>query len=389
MTPRRLIRFQQLLSAHHFSAAVISKRENIQYLTSLHQLHPTNREAVLFVTPQKVLLYHSLFLKPPTINGLESQIMDKRHSIDIILNYMVPKSAKADQIAIEAHDLKVAELEKFKTILPKAQFIPLNSTLQLETARQIKSASEIDSILQACQITNVTMTWIIKKLRQSTKPLTEIQVARSIENHMYDLGAHGLAFPTVVAFNAHSASPHHQVGHSKLTKNSVVLLDFGCQVNGYASDMTRTFCLGTPPPRFKHVETTVLAAYSAAINTISKHFRCKELTQTPIVPKRLHQPANVKPDVTSTQSSKYHMNNTTLTAASVDQAARSVIEEAGFGDQFIHTTGHSLGLEIHEQPSISSINQQELKPGMVLTIEPGIYFQGKFGYRHENTILLV
>ncbi len=140
-----------------------------------------------------------------------------------------------------------------------------------------------------------------------------------------------------------------------------VLWDFGATVNGYRSDMSRSFWFGkTPSADFKKVKKLVHQAYEAAVKTL----------------------------VVGSAGTAPKENSSARTAQLVDQAARELITAAGFGAQFIHTTGHGVGLDIHEPPSLNWKSPAPLKPGMVVTVEPGIYLEGNLGYRHENTVIV-
>jgi Xaa-Pro dipeptidase len=364
----RLKKLQTLLLHHNFSGAVISKPQNIFYLTGTAQMHPVNREALLFVSVNQAILYHSSFLTPLKLPHLT--YLDMRQS-DSLAQAVLIFSNSTRSIAIEGNNLTVNELNniqaKTNSVIFQA-FEPLADKLRLQ-----KDSNEKKAIKNACAITQAVMTDTQKFLQTtSTTGITEHALAVRIERSLIDKGANGLAFPVIVAFDENSALPHHVPGERKCTPQSVVLLDFGCQVDGYCSDMTRTIKRGQPDPRFAEIETTVKNAYQATITTLASHFCVQELTgRKNLIHKSLilnHIP--------------------TLTAAHIDLAARSVIDAAGYGTNFIHTTGHGLGLEIHEQPSLSPKNQEVITKDMAITIEPGIYIPGKFGYRYENTLLL-
>jgi len=211
----------------------------------------------------------------------------------------------------------------------------------------IKKKDEIENISRACKIS--AETWKqIKPLIKIGK--TERGIANQIHSKMLELGADRVpeSFPTIVAVGSHSATPHHETGDRRIQQNCVVLVDFGCKVNGYCSDMTRTIFIGRETPRYIKVKKAVDAAYDAALELVRPGAKVSD----------------------------------------VDRAARDAITKAGYGKQFIHTTGHGLGLNIHESPNIYLKSKGKLKEGMAITIEPGVYIEGKFGYRYENTLLV-
>ncbi len=208
-----------------------------------------------------------------------------------------------------------------------------------------KTIDEIDSIKKACDIVEKAYHKVIKQLSIG---ITEIELKDKLEKEMFDLGAEGVSFETIVAFGANSAIPHHQTGDTKLTKNSVVLIDAGCMVNGYASDLTRTAFFGEPSKKFIELYNAVLSANQTAIENITSGICC-----------------NV-----------------------ADGFARNKLKEYNLDKYFTHSLGHGVGLEIHEYPRLSPKSCEVLEDNMVFTIEPGVYFDGEFGIRIEDTVLL-
>jgi Xaa-Pro aminopeptidase len=378
----RLRSLQSSLLAQSLDGLIVSQRDNLRYLAHVDQLHPTHREALLFVTPQTAVLYHSPFLIPLPHPGIKLMPMDSNHPPAKILPQIF-----SGRIGIEATNYTVAELEKLKSFLPQSEIIP--TTDLVETLRLIKDPDELKLMRRAGSITAKLMSWALALLQGTSTPgvkavptpgvnITEIDLAHQIECKAYALGADGLAFPSVVAFGKHTAFPHHQPGKAKLSAGPV-LIDLGVQYHGYCSDMTRTIFLGSlpsqsplsGPPRFRAIASVVNKAYSAALTLLTKHYQVSVLTEK-FLPR-------------GESSSLLGGEISTL---SVDLAARSVIEKEGYGKNFIHTSGHGLGLEIHEAPSINSQNQMLLKSGMAITLEPGIYLPNLYGFRHENTLLL-
>jgi len=342
---KRLNLLKQNLHRQKISGFVVSKKENIEYLTGLHSPHPNQRESILFISDRSSLLYHSSFVKPPTIPGLISRPMSHDFPFSQAISSSLPNKSGC-LINFEGHNLTFNEYSKLKSELPLSNLAPSNDLV--ETLRLIKSRNEMDHIKKACLITSKVMAWAIDYTRK-TSSITEIALAKKIEFKLIELGGDEIAFPVIVAFGAHSALPHHIPSTRTLKPSDIVLFDFGAKVNGYCSDMTRTFHLNTPTTLFGNIETIVHTAYEKALAILK---------------------------------------SSDPTASKVDTAARSYIQSKGYGTQFIHTTGHGLGLDIHEQPSLNSDNPFALEPGMVITLEPGIYLPGKFGYRFENTVSL-
>ena len=209
----------------------------------------------------------------------------------------------------------------------------------------VKTDKEIAYIKKACAIAEKAFKNTVKTLKVG---VTESEVAAYLEAEFKRLGASGTSFDTIVAFGANSAVPHHQAGSKKLEKNTVVLMDFGCRYKGYCSDMTRTFFFGKPTKEFTAAYKSVLKAHLAAFNGITDG----------------------------------------MTGLEADKIARDSLCADGFGKYFTHSLGHGIGVNIHEAPTLSPKGTVPLKNGMVFSIEPGVYLDGKFGIRIEDTTYL-
>jgi Xaa-Pro aminopeptidase len=215
----------------------------------------------------------------------------------------------------------------------------------IERLRWVKDADEIALIERAQAATDDAFDRVTQKLAEG---VTELEVAFELEAAMRDAGSDALGFPTIVAFGENAAEPHHGPGDRPLAKGDVVKLDFGARVGGYHSDMTRTVAFGEPDPRIKEIHEVVLAAQEAG----SAAVRAGVLGGAP------------------------------------DRAAREVIEDAGYGEQFGHSLGHGIGLEVHEGPSLRADCKDVLPEGTVITVEPGIYIPGLGGVRIEDMVLV-
>lgn len=211
--------------------------------------------------------------------------------------------------------------------------------------RRVKTQTEIENIRTAQSITDAAFTHICSFIRPG---LTELEVAAELEYFMRKNGADGLAFETIAVSGKKSSLPHGVPGKIVLTENSFLTMDYGARYNGYCSDMTRTVVLGKADDEMKFLYKTVLNAQKAAL-------------------------AAIKPGVTGREA---------------DAAARNIIKAAGFGANFGHGTGHSLGLEIHEAPNSSPRVESVFEAGQFQTVEPGIYLEGKYGVRIEDLVLV-
>ena len=211
--------------------------------------------------------------------------------------------------------------------------------------RMRKDAGEVAAMKRAITLTEDALTRTLEDIRPG---MAERQVAAVLMNRMLEAGAENLPFPPLIQAGPSGANPHAGAGDRVIAAGDLLIMDFGLTLNDYSSDITRTIAVGEPSSEMKRVYDTVKAANAAGR-------------------------AAVKPGVT---------------CASVDQAARDVIEAAGYGEYFTHRTGHGLGLEGHEPPYIVAGNDLVLQPGMTFTVEPGIYLPGKGGVRIEDNVVV-
>ncbi len=246
-------------------------------------------------------------------------------------------------VIIESTAVTVAMLGKLEEYLPEVKFIPVAGING--KARQIKTAFEIDCVKKAQSITDKCFSHILGFIKRG---MTEKEIAAEMEYFMKKNGADGLAFETIAVSGAKSALPHGVPGNEVITENGFFTMDFGAAYNGYCSDMTRTIVIGKATDKMKHIYETVLEGQRRAIATVKNGASCK----------------------------------------AVDAAARDYIYAQGYEGFFGHSTGHSLGLEIHEMPSCSTRSEDTLKTGMFMTVEPGIYIEGLGGVRIEDTVLV-
>ncbi len=240
-------------------------------------------------------------------------------------------------------DYSRATVQEYKEYRKKFKVKDISS--KLERVRSIKSEKELSLIENACLIAQKAYYDAIKTVK---KGITETELKNAIEENMIKYGASGPAFPTIVAFGANSAVPHHETGDMVLEDNMPILVDMGCSVDGYLSDLTRTAFFGTPTDRFLSCYNAVKNANELAIKKIK---------------------------------------NGTLTCVA-DGYAREYLKENGLDEYFTHSLGHGVGMEVHEYPTLSPRKKDKLKEGMVFTIEPGVYFDGDFGIRIEDTVVL-
>ena len=246
-------------------------------------------------------------------------------------------------VFFEDLEMTVREFETLERRFPKASFVPLGS--RLEKMRVVKTPEEISRIRASQSLAEKAYEYILPRLEVGR---SEREIAAEIEYFMKRNGAEGPSFSTICVSGTRSSLPHGKPTDALLEKGVFITMDFGCVLDGYASDMTRTVALGKASEKMRRVYDTVLKAQEAALSSV----RGGVLGKT------------------------------------VDEAARAVIRDAGFGEYFGHSTGHGLGLRVHESPSFAPRSEEVIPAGAVLSVEPGIYLPGEFGVRIEDLVVV-
>lgn len=274
---------------------------------------------------------------------------DGENPFAVVGEVLAAAGARGRPVAVEKESMPLAVYERLAegVDLEAGALLPQLGDLTpvILGMREIKSEAELTLMQKAADMLVPALAAGMRAIRPG---ITERQLAAVLEQAMTDAGAQGFAFDTHVLFGDNAALPHGHCGDRALQPGETIIMDFGALYEGYRSDITRTVCLGDWPAEMARVYDTVLAAHDAAI-------------------------AAVRPGVE---------------IGEIDRAARRVIEEAGYGEYFIHRTGHGLGLEVHEEPYAVGGNAKLLRPGHVFTIEPGIYLQGVGGVRIEDDVVV-
>ena len=250
---------------------------------------------------------------------------------------------KYKTIGIERNRISFEEYEQLKSFSPRIRLKALSDVV--ETLRMVKSPAEIATIKASVLLNSEALERSLKQFKAS---MTETDLAAEIDYRMRLLGADGTAFDTIVASGERTALPHAHPTEQAILGNQLLLVDMGATVAGYASDMTRTHALGKLSTKVRRMYRAVLESQLAAIDA-------------------------VKPGVSCSR---------------VDGAAREILGRYGLDKLFIHSTGHGLGLEIHEPPRVGRREKTKLQTGMVITIEPGAYLEGLGGIRIEDTVVV-
>lgn len=253
---------------------------------------------------------------------------------------------KVKTLAVETSFMTLREYSRYQKLFPEIEIIRSNRfDSGLSAMRSVKSLDEIEKMRQAQKITDA----VFEKICSFIEPgMTEKEIAARMEYDMKLLGADGFAFDTIVVSGTNSSMPHGTPSDKKVERGDFITMDFGAMLDGYRSDMTRTVAVGKVVEEQRHVYETVLEAQRKALNVIRPGAVCME----------------------------------------VDRVAREYIAECGYEGLFGHGLGHSLGVEIHESPAFNMSDLTVLKPGMVLSVEPGIYLPEKFGVRIEDVVAI-
>lgn len=329
---------RERLSAESKAALLVTSLPNIRYLSGF-----TGSSAVLVVgsVPPDLLLTDSRY-EEQAAHEVDSDIDRVVASVPRLQAAREHLAEVDGSVGFEDNHFSVAQLTEWDS----AGGPPLEATRSwIESMRATKSHHEIEAMRGAAQIADATFSDMLDRIRG---PITERELAAELLYRLLSNGAEGPSFEPIVAFGERAALPHARPSDRRLEKGDVVLFDFGAIVDGYCSDMSRTVSWGVPDSRLVEMYTTVLDAQQTAID--------------------------------GTRAG--------MMGSEADALARDVIRSAGYGDQFGHSVGHGIGLEVHEQPSISPSSDDHLVPDMVVTVEPGIYIKNLGGVRIEDVIVV-
>jgi Xaa-Pro aminopeptidase len=346
---------------HH--AYLICNPVNIRYLTGFLGAEPSAHEVYVLITQTTCFLFtNSLYIERAreikstiTLDGNNLMVkviqISRTNSLWKQLKNIC-KTEKINQIEFEDHDLYINEYFQLKNALRQIKFKSLK--IGLDQYRSIKNKVEITNIRKAVKITDLCFNYLLSQIKSD---ITEKKLAQKIDIFIRRHNAIP-AFDPIVAFESHTSQPHYLPDQTKLTKNNLILCDFGTNYNGYTSDMTRMFYFGKPPQNILKAYQTVLKAQEKTIGMLSQYSKpC------------------------------YSKIDNSYSGACLDRVAKNVIKKAGY-IPYSHSLGHGIGLSIHEDPRLSLHKDMKIRPGMVFSLEPAIYITGEFGIRIEDTIYL-
>jgi Xaa-Pro aminopeptidase len=321
-------------------ALLVTNEINVSYLSGF-----SGDSSYLLVQPHQTTIISD--------GRYETQLVQECPDLQAVIRYSgermidsvqsVIEDSGAKRVAVEADHLSLNSFRGFSKKIDSVQWVETSGAV--ESLRMIKDDSEIETIRQSIHINEQTFLSVVAKLRRDW---SEREIAHEFESTMRFLGATGVSFVPIIGADAAGALPHYTPSDKPIGDAATLLIDWGAFYQGYASDMTRTLHQDHASEKFRSAYQAVLDSQLAAIEAIRPGVR----------------------------------------ASDVDAVARGVLEKAGLADAFIHGLGHGIGLQIHEGPRMSSISSETLTPGMVVTVEPGVYFAGDFGIRIEDDILV-
>lgn len=344
---QRLTNYLEWMKQNDIDVSFLTSTENVFYLSGFYsEPHERLLGLLLFQEKEPILVCPGMEKEGAKASGWEYEIIgysdidNPWQRIESAVQKRLSKIAKA---AIEKEHMNVERFEAISAIFPNAAFFSAEE--KLRRLRMIKDSDELTKLRKACELADYAIKAGCSEIQEGK---TELDILAAIEYEMKKKGIAQMSFATMVLTGANAASPHGTPGLTKIKKGDLVLFDLGVVVDGYCSDITRTVAYGDISEKQKEIYDTVLRAQLAAIDAS-------------------------KPGAS---------------IADVDQTARKIIAEAGYGEFFTHRLGHGLGISIHEYPSVTETNPLILEPGMVYTIEPGIYVPNVAGVRIEDDVCI-
>lgn len=311
---------------------ILTGYPNIFYYTGF-----TSEDALVFIThDRQVLVTDSRYTEQAKIEAYGFEIRDITEGVAKIASLL-----DCEILGFEEDVVTVSQLARFQKFGKK--LVPMQD--KISRFRRVKDEREIRKIAAAESLGDAAFSYLLENFEYG---MTERDAALTLEFYMRKNGASGTSFDTIVASGKRSSMPHGVATDKTIGVGDFVTVDFGCRLNGYCSDMTRTFAVKTCSEKQREIYDTVLAAQKAALNVIAPGVSCAE----------------------------------------IDKAARDVIKAAGYGEYFGHSLGHSVGIEIHERPAFAPKSEDVTEIGNVITVEPGIYIPGFCGVRIEDVVAI-
>ncbi len=339
---KRIQNLRNYMKVEGLDALLIGSEANRRYLSGF-----TGSNAMLYISLKKLMLVTDFrYLEQVAKEAPDFTCVDQGQKGLLATTVACAEEEGVKRIGFEAQHTTYSN---YLELSRHAAFEWVPTTKSVELLRQIKDEDELEKLRKAEAIGDLAFKEVIPFIEANWKRgLSENEITLHLEQSMRRHGASGLSFSAIVAAGAKSSLCHAQPGEETLQAGDFVVMDFGCIYEGYCSDMTRTIVIGEASEKHLKIYEIVLRAQKAAL-------------------------AAIRPGMKGSE---------------VDAVARNIIKEAGYGEYFGHGLGHSVGIEIHENPRFSVAEMQEIKPGMVLTVEPGIYLPGFGGVRIEDMVVV-
>lgn len=330
----RLHTLRKKMKQNNLGAVIINNKANRYYLSGF-----TGTDGQILITQtEQYIIADSRYFEQLRQQSANFTIIDNRMAMNTAMKRLLSKIGE-QRIGIEADEMNVSEYLALSGA--DGELVPIYNLI--EQQRMIKDEEERNKIQHAALIAGETFNHIIKYIRPG---MTEKQVANEIDQYGLKLGADAPAFETIVTSGIRSALPHGHASEKVIQNGELIILDFGFEWRHYYSDITRTIAVGPVSKELRQIFDITLAAQKKAIQTCKKDVPLK----------------------------------------SVDKVARDYIAKAGFGNNFLHGTGHGIGLTVHEYPLLNHDSDEQLQNHMTFTVEPGIYLEQKGGIRIEDDI---
>lgn len=333
-------RYEKLFDHVTADCALITSDVNRRYFTGMK----SSAGIVLAFPEKQYLLIDFRYIEKARATVKNAEVVELINTGKQLTEII--RKHNAGTMAVESETMTVKTLNSYRHFLKDVTIDDSDSLSNaINRLRTVKDESEIECIRKAQEIAEKSLDELIPFIQTGR---TEREVALELNRLMFENGAEDLSFETIVLSGANTSMPHGVPSDRKIGNGEFVLMDFGAVWNGYHSDMTRTICVGEPDSEMKKVYNTVLEAQLAALDYAKAGITGREL----------------------------------------DRIARDIIDKAGYGENFGHSLGHGVGLEIHEKPNASPNNDSVLEKNSIVTVEPGIYIAGKFGVRIEDFVIL-
>lgn len=344
----RIKELKKKLRRKKLDGLLVSQPHNRRYLSGFsavdHNIGESSGHLLIPAHGKGILLTDFRYQLQAEEESSHLKVQIYRRGLSELLQKLLPK-LDIHRLGFESDYMLHSSHQKLTRALEKKGGELIPTTSLIEKMRLIKDDDEIARIKKSVGLNEQVFSEIYPTI---TSGQSEVDVALALEQRMRKLGASSPSFDTIVASAANSALPHAVPGRSSITKGCPLTIDMGLVLDGYCSDMTRTFVPGKPDKKYKKIHRIVRKAQKAGI-------------------------AAIRPGATG---------------KAVDKAAREIITDAGYGKYFGHSLGHGVGLEVHEGPRLSPRSEEKLRPGMIVTVEPGIYLPGWGGIRLEDMVLV-